>query len=186
MALSDQLFRLPATDHAAFEFVAVRSGPVRFKVDVSRCSHPLPARRTALPVDVAFAERAPDRLVASECSPSRGHVRCAWYQAPGNPGNGFFARNKGIRRIPDNLQVFLIHSGENRAVSCAVAILQACSFSMPMIRSCSAARSESSCRASTHARKRRADSTTRQYENTRTIFAPDRLAISNARCASRG
>src|SRR4051812_29385298 len=69
-----KFLEIAATNTAAFQFVAVWSGPVGFKIDVALVTICLERIDLACPVDFAFAERPPHRLVTVEPAVFRVNV----------------------------------------------------------------------------------------------------------------
>ena len=108
-----------AADFAAFEFVSVGAGPVGFEMQVASVAVGGEGFDLAFPVDVAGAYGAPDGLVGSVGVQRQTAVLdvdvadASGVEEAVAVREGLFAREVGVGRVPDNLEVFMVNCSED-------------------------------------------------------------------------
>src|SRR5262245_19032398 len=97
--------QIAAADRTGFEFVALRTSPVRFKTDPSVIAVPAKRRDLTGPVETHFAERSPRRLVIAHVTVLRVNVDDAVGGQLRVPvRKGLLTHDERVGRIPDRLQ----------------------------------------------------------------------------------
>ena len=108
-----------AADFAAFEFVSLGAGPVGFEVEIASIAVGGEGFDLAFPVDVAGSYGAPDGLVGSVGVQRQTAVLDVDVADAGGVEEsvavreGLFAREVGVGRVPDDLEVFMVDGGED-------------------------------------------------------------------------
>ena len=133
--------QIPSANLAGLELIAARPRPMRFQTQVALVSILQQSRDLSLPIDRPRPQRSPYRRHALPYgSPSHAHARsgpAATLDSPPEKDSLRIHTHSPDPKPPLSSECF--KQSSTRRVSSPVAILQACSFSSPIIKPCPAA-----------------------------------------------